>query len=110
MFNDDDKYLKSLKKKDHYHFSISFTYIKKNYGNDQYDDGTAIMEVDVDWDEAALGYRITHYVPDMYLIDPAEGNGTEDDFWQDTVYYEVKNKLAAIGISEEALKWGGMYP
>ena len=89
--------------------SIPFTYIKKNYGSDQYDNETAIMEVDVDWDESTLGYSITHHVPDMHLIDPAEGNGTEDDFWEDIVYIEVKDKLEAMGISVEALSWGGLW-
>ena len=34
MFKNEDENLKSLKKKDRYHFSIPFEYIKKNLGND----------------------------------------------------------------------------
>jgi len=110
MFHDEEEYMRSLKKEDHYHFSIPFTYIKKKYGNDQYDDGTAIMEVDVDWDESNLGYSITHHVPDMHLIDPAEGNGTEENFWEYPVYFEVKDELESMGIPAEALSNGGLWP
>ena len=106
MHYNDSEYLRSLKKRDHYHFSIPFTYIMKNYGNDKYKDGTAIMEVDADWDESDLGYRITHHVPDMHLIDQAEGNGTEDDFWEDIVSFEVMDKLESIGIPAEAVSGG----
>ncbi len=102
MFDNDEEYMDSLKQDDHYHFSIPFTYIKKNLGNDEYEDGTAIMEVDIDWDEYEHGYTATYDVPDMDEIDPEEGNGDEQSFWEDVVYFEVKDRLMSMGIPPEA--------
>ena len=83
MFNSDEEFMDSLKKDDHYHFSVPFSYIKRRLGNDEYVDGTAIMEVDIDWNAAEHGYTASHYVPDMHLIDPNEGNGDEQSFWEE---------------------------
>ena len=102
-YENEEEYMDSLKKEDHYHFSIPFTYIKKKLGNNQYIDGTAIMEVDVNWDASQHGYVFTHHCPDMYLIDPAEGNGTEDDFWTETVYFKVLVKLESLDIYSHAI-------
>ena len=55
-YDTEEEYLDSLKKEDHYHFTVPFTYNKKKLGDDQYEDGTAIMEVDVDWDSFQHGY------------------------------------------------------
>jgi len=110
MFNDFDSeedYIRSLKQKDHYHFSIPFEYIEKNYGNDTYDIAEAIMEIDVDWDESNLGYRISHYCPDMNKIDPAEGNGDEEEIYVHTIEQEVLERLDSMGISFE-VRVGGI--
>jgi hypothetical protein len=101
--DDEEKYLDSKKKANHYHFSIPFTYIKKRLGNNQYEDGTAVMEVDVNWDQSQHGYVITYHCPDSYLIDPAEGNGTIDDFWHETVYFDVMDKLESLDIYATAI-------
>lgn len=100
MFDED---LSRLKKDDSYHFSIPFEYIKKNYGNDNYDIGIAYMEVDVIWDDFNQGYKITHYCPDMQMIDPAEGNSDEDEFFECQVEYLVREKLDLLGIYTEAI-------
>lgn len=102
MYNSDEEYMDSLKKDDHYHFSIPFTYIKKRLGNDEYEDGTAVMEVDIDWDAAQHGYTASHYVPDMDQIDPNEGNGDEEQIWNDIIYFKVTERLSSMGIPAEA--------
>lgn len=102
-YDSEEEYLDSLKKEDHYHFSIPFTFIKKKLGDDQYEDGTAIMEVDVDWDGYQHGYVFTYYCPDMYLIDPAEGNGTVDDFWDYDVRDALLEKLESLDIYSQAI-------
>lgn len=103
MSYNEEEYLDSLKKADSYHFSIPFEYIKKNYGNDKYDVATTNMEIDVVWDADYHGYQISHYVPDMYLIDPSEGNGDEDEFYSQIVYFEVMDKLDSLGIPPSAI-------
>lgn len=106
MFKNEDKYLKSLKKKDRYHFSIPFEYIKKNLGNDNYDIAVTKMEVDVKWSDSELGYIISYHVPKMHLIKRSEGNGTEADFYNYDVEPIVLDKLRALGITAEALVGG----
>ena len=61
------------------------------------------MEVDVNWDQSQHGYAITYHCPDSYRIDPAEGNGTIDDFWHETVYFDVMDKLESLDIYATAI-------
>lgn len=103
---DEEKYLRSLKQEDSYHFSISFEYIKKNYGNGNYDIATTNMEIDVQWDDSSVGYVISHNVPNMNIIDPAEGNGDEDEFYDNIVEPIVLEKLYSLGITSAILVGG----
>lgn len=97
--------LESLKQEDHYHFSIPFEYIEKNYGNDNYDIATAYMEVDVDWDESLDGYSVTYYCPDEGLIDQSQGNSDMDGFFESDVYYVLRDELEEAGVSSEAMSF-----
>lgn len=106
MYHNEDEELRALKKDDSYHFTIPFEYIKENHGNGNYDIGTTDMEVDVTWDDTELGYAITYHAPEMYLIDPAEGNGDEEEFYHSWVEPEVLSRLESIGITAEALVFG----
>ena len=102
MFDSDEEYMDSLKREDHYHFSIPFTYIKKRLGNDEYEDGTATMEVDIDWDESQHGYVASYHCPSIDQIDPNEGNGDEECIWENEIYFEVSDRLSDMGIPAEA--------
>lgn len=99
----DEEYLKSLKQDDSYHFTIPFEYIIKNHGDDTYDIGTTYMEVDVEWDDIELGYAISYFVPEMDQINPEEGNGDEDEFYESWVESVVLGRLESMGITSEAL-------
>ena len=90
--------LRSRKMDDSYHFTYDFTYIAKNLGGDEYEDGTATMECDVVWDDSDAGYRASYNVPDMYKIDPSEGNGDADAFYETDVYWRLMSDLDALGI------------
>ena len=61
------------------------------------------MEITVEWSDLEKGYIISHYVPDMYMIDPLEGNSDEDGFYETAVEPIVLDKLASMGISSEAI-------
>lgn len=102
MFFGFESDLDSLKKEDHYHFSVPFTYIKKRLGDDEYVDGTTTMEVDIDWNESQHGYVASYHVPDMNLIDPNDGNPDEEGIWEDDVCYKVTDRLSSMGIPAEA--------
>ena len=81
-FTDENDYLRSLKKNDSYHFSYPFEYIAKNYGNGIYDIESTNMEVVVNWSDAQLAYVISFTVPEIYKIDPSQGNGSELEFFE----------------------------
>ena len=105
-YDDEEKYLRSLKQEDSYHFSIPFEYIQKKYENDEYDIATTNMEVDVQWSDEEMGYKISYYVPEMYLIDSAQGNSDADEFYEYSVQNEVLARLDSMGITSEALVFG----
>ena len=102
-FSNEDDYLRSLKKQESYHFSYSFEYIAKNYGNDKYDIAETNMDVTVQWSDSQSGYVFSYNVPEMYKIDPNQSNGTEADFFQDDVYWRLISDLESIGIGAEAI-------
>ena len=53
-----------------------------------------------------MGYKISYYVPEMYLIDPAQGNSDADEFYEYSVQNEVLARLDSMGITSEALVFG----
>lgn len=102
--NEED-YLDSLKQADSYHFTIPFEYINGHREDGSCDIGITDMEIDVIWNDSENGYQINHYVPNMYLIDPAEGNGDEESFYENYVRDLVIENLRTLGIPEIALVW-----
>jgi len=102
-FDNEEDYLKSLKQDESYSFTYSFEYISRNYGNDKYDIETANMEISVNWSDAELGYVISYSVPDMYRIDPSQGNGNERDFYEDDVKIRLIDDLDSMGIGVEII-------
>lgn len=48
----------------------------------------------------------SYYVPEMYLIDPAQGNSDADEFYEYSVQNEVLARLDSMGITSEALVFG----
>ena len=103
MYDSEEDYLDTLKKDDHYHFSIPFEYIKKKHGDRDYDIAVAHMEVDVDWSDFNHGYELSYHCPDAYLIDPNEGNGDIEDFWEIDVRPIVEDELDSLGIGSSAI-------
>ena len=93
----------TLKKNDSYHYSIPFEFIEKNNGGPDDEIGIAYMDVDVEWSDNHDGYVISHYCSEMNVIDPNEGNGDEDEFFEHIVFDEVLNRLAMEGIGVEAI-------
>ena len=90
--------MSSLKKEDHYHFSIAFIYIE-----DDGSDATATMEVDANWNDSIEGYEISYYCPDMVRINPANGNGDEHEIFRNVIMMDVYNALERCGISTGAI-------
>lgn len=100
-FENEQDYLRSIKKDDSYTFTYPFEYIAKNRGNDNYDIGTADMVVRVQWTDTEAGYTVTYDVPEMDKIDPAEGNGDAASFYESDVYWRLVSDLDGMGIGVE---------
>lgn len=100
-FEDELDYLRSIKKDDSYTFTYPFEYIAKNHGNDHYDIGTADMVVRVQWADAEAGYTVAYDVPEMNKIDPVQGNGDAESFYESDVYWRLTSDLDRIGIGTE---------
>lgn len=95
--------LSHLKKEESYHFRIPFEYIKKNYGNGNYDIETAYMNVDVRWDDYNQGYTMYYSCSEEYLIDMNEGNGDLEDFFENIIEDIVRDELDSYGIYTNAI-------
>ena len=91
-----------------YIFSYTFEDIEKNYGNDNYDIGTATMNVNLSRNEAEDGYDVTFDVPEEYKIDPAQGNGDAHSFYEYDVYPRLMSDLGGLGIGPEDLVFAGI--
>lgn len=102
-FENEEDYLASLKKGDSYTFTYQFEYIAKNHGDDNYDIETANMNVRVEWSDTAAGYTIAYDVPEMHKIDPVEGNGDAETFYEDVVYWKLMSDLGSLGIDPELI-------
>lgn len=98
----------SGKQDSRYSFSYTFEYIEVNHGNDTYDIGAATMNVDLTWSDAEDGYDVTFDVPEMYKIDPTQGNGDARSFYEDDVYPRLMSDLGGLGIGPEDLVWAGL--
>lgn len=102
-FANEKAYLRSLKKDDSYTFTYHFEYIAKNHGNDNYDIAMATMVVRVEWSDLQAGYVISYDVPDMHKIDPSQGNGDAESFYENHVYWRLVADLDALGIGSELI-------
>ncbi|MDQ0375942.1 hypothetical protein [Cellulomonas humilata] len=100
-FENELDYLRSLKKDDSYTFTYPFEYIAKNHGNDNYDIATTDMFVRVEWSDTEAGYAMAYDVPEMYKIDPSEGNGDAASFYDSAVSWRLEDDLNALGIGFE---------
>lgn len=97
-FENEQDYLRSKKKDDSYTFTYPFEYIEKNHGNDNYDIGVADMIVRVEWNDLEVGYTVAYDVPEMYRIDPAEGNSDAAGFYEYGVSSRLEDDLDSLGI------------
>lgn len=100
-FENELDYLRSIKKDDSYTFTYSFEYIAKNHGNDAYDIASTDMVVRVEWNDSVAGYNMSYYVPEMHKIEPSEGNGDAESFYESDVCFRFEDDLDALGIGTE---------
>ena len=62
------------------------------------------MGVRVEWDDSNAGYVVSYDVPrSMYKIDPAQGNGDPQEFYEQDVDWRLTNDLVSFGIGSELM-------
>ncbi len=105
-YESEEAFLDALKLDDHYHFSIPFEFIEARHGDGDYDISEAMMEVDVDWSSSEHGYSVSYSCPDMYRIDPSQGNSDVHEVYESQVEERVLEELDGLGIGSISLVGG----
>lgn len=109
MFNgydNEDDYVRSLKKEDEYNFSYSYEYIVSRYGDgdDDVELAEAIVDIKVSWDDTSVpGYTLSYQVNAPTSL-PNEYTTTEEGVFQEVCDNYLMNDLISIGISPETFK------
>ena len=65
-----------------------------------------MMEVDVDWSSSEHGYSVSYSCPDMYRIDPSQGNSDVHEVYESQVEERVLEELDGLGIGSISLVGG----
>lgn len=103
--NEDD-YIRSLKKDDTYHFSYPYEYIVNRHG-DEDDDvelANATVDIRVSWDDSsAPGYELSYQVSAPTSL-PNDFTTSEEGIFREVRDTYLTNDLASIGISPETFK------
>lgn len=104
-FEDEDAYLRSLKRDDSYEFSYKYEYVADRYGegNDDVTLEHATVNVSLSWDDSpAPGYRVSYTVDSPTPI-PNEWTGDADQIFQD-LWTDVSADAEDKGISSRVFK------
>jgi hypothetical protein len=104
-FEDEDEYLRSLKRDDSYDFSYRYEYVADRFGDGDDDIRLEIATVNVSlsWDDSpAPGYLVSYTVDSPTPI-PNEWTGDEHQLFQD-LWFQVTADAGASGISPELYK------
>jgi hypothetical protein len=106
--NDDneDDYIRSLKKEDVYNFSYSYEYIVKRYGTGDADVelANATVDIRVSWDDTSgPGYTLSYQVHAPTSL-PNDYTSTEEGVFQEVCDMYLVYDLTSIGISPETFK------
>lgn len=56
------------------------------------------MIVRVEWSDSQVGYTVAYDVPEMYRIDPSEGNSDAAGFYEYPVSSRLEHDLDNLGI------------
>lgn len=105
-FEDEDEYLRSLKRDDSYDFSYRYEYVADRFGDGDDDDVTleiATLNVSLSWDDSpAPGYVVSFTVDSPTPI-PNEWTGDAEQVFDD-LWSQVSADAVARGIGPELHK------
>ncbi len=105
-YDNEDDYIRSLKKEDVYNFSYSYEYIVKRYGDgdDDVELANAIVDIRVSWDDTSVpGYTLSYQVHAPTSL-PNDYTTTEEGVFQEVCVKYLVNDLTSIGVSPETFK------
>ena len=105
-YDNEDDYIRSLKKEDVYNFSCSYEYIVKRYGDgdDDVELANAIVDIRVSWDDTSVpGYRLSYQVYAPTSL-PNNYTTTKEGVFQEVCDMYLVNDLISIGVSPETFK------
>jgi len=106
MRNEND-YIRSLKREDSYHFSYTYEYIVRRFGDGDDDVELAIATIDitVSWDDTAPPGYITSYSVSAPTSIPNQYTGSEDDLYDEIVDMYLVSDLQGYSVSSETFKF-----
>lgn len=105
-YDNEDDYIRSLKKEDMYNFSYSYEYVVKRFGDgdDDVELANATVDITVSWDDTSVpGYILSYrvYAPTSL---PNDYTSNEEGIFQEVCVMYLVNDLTSIGISRETFK------
>lgn len=104
-FEDENEYLRSLKRDDSYDFSYRYEYVADRFGDGD-DDVTleiATVSVSLSWDDSPAPGYVVSYTVDSPTPIPNDWTGDADQVFSD-LWGEVTTDVGACGISSELYK------
>lgn len=104
-FEDEDEYLRSLKRDDYYDFSYRYEYVAERFGDGDDDVRLEIATVNVSlsWDDSPAPGYVVSYTVDSPTPIPNEWTGDADQLFDD-LRSQVSADLGARGVGPELYK------
>jgi len=106
-YDNEDDYIRSLKKEDEYEFSYHYEYIVNRYGDgdDDVELANATVDITVSWDDTSVpGYTLSYQVYAPTSL-PNDYTDNEEGIFQEVCDMYLENDLTSIGISSETFNF-----
>ncbi|MCM3631500.1 hypothetical protein M3194_29830 [Paenibacillus glycanilyticus] len=106
-YENEDDYIRSLKKNDTYRFSYNYEIIVNRFGegNDDVELANAIVNIIVSWDDSSVPGYIISWNVDAPISLPNEWNDSKEKIVEDVCVRYLYSDLRANGISSETFKF-----
>lgn len=104
-FEDEDEYLRSMKRDDSYQFSYDYEYVADRFGDGEDDVKleNARLNVSLTWDDSSAPGYVVAYTVDSPTPIPNDWTGDADEIFND-LWYAVTADLNSLGVGPELYK------
>lgn len=105
-YENEDDYVRSLKKNDTYRFLYNYEIIVNRFGDgDDVELANATVDISVSWDDSSVpGYIISWNVDSPTSL-PNEWTNSKEEIVKEVCSWYLRSDLEAIGISSETFKF-----